>query len=318
MDQRAMDEAALLRHIEHRSRNHPGPASVFHSVIVGPGDDCAVTRSQSGELLLTTVDHLVAGRHFDESMLSDEQSLDLVARKAVARSISDIAAMGGTPAWALATGLLPDGCAYADCLFDHMHRWANHWNAPLIGGDIAFGPGPLALTVTVAGVMPDNAAPVLRSTARAGHAVYVTGPIGDSYDSGHHLRFEPRLAVGRAIAAINHAHGKDSCSMLDLSDGLGRDAARIGVASGVVLDIQAAAIPRRNPAGTPLAAAAAGEDYELLFTLDPALDQPSSEVPITRIGTVREPHPDEAPGATITDPHGTPHDATNLGWNHGG
>ena len=283
---------------------------------MGPGDDCAVTRSSSGDLLLTTVDHLVAGRHFEPELLDDDAGLDLVARKAVARSVSDIAAMGGSPVWGLATGLLPDDCRYADRLFDRMHHWASHFHAPLIGGDIAFGPGPLALTVTVAGTMARGASPVLRSTARPGHAVFVTGSIGGSLESGWHLRFEPRLEIGRAVAALNRAPG--ACSMLDLSDGLGRDAARIGVASGVVLDLEAALIPMNHRCATWRGAVPAGEDYELLFTLDPGLDPPASDVPIARIGTVRAPDAGESPGAVITDPHGTPHDAGELGWNHGG
>ena len=106
--------------------------------------------------------------------------------------------------------------------------------------------------------------------------------------------------------------------MLDLSDGLGRDAARIGAASGVVLDIEAARIPMNHRCAAWRDAASAGEDYELLFTLAPGLGPPSAEVPIACVGTVREPGPGESPGAVMTDPHGTLHHAGELGWNHGG
>ncbi|MEM1186632.1 MAG: thiamine-phosphate kinase [Planctomycetota bacterium] len=298
-----MDETWLLAHIYERSVSMPD------EVLVGPGDDCAVTRNQ-GKLLLTTVDQLVATRHFDPGLLDDSDGLDLVARKAVARSISDIAAMGGRPAWGLATGLLPDGCSYADRLFDAMQRWAAHFGAPLVGGDIAFGPGPLVLTVTVGGTMPDGVHPVLRSGAQPGQGVYVSGSIGGSYESGWHLRFEPRLELGETIARAADGGG----AMMDLSDGLGREAGRIGEASGVVVEIEAALIPMNHRCATWREAAGAGEDYELLFTLPDGVRLPASDVPIARIGTVRE---GGTPGAVVVDPHGVTHDVSDLGWSHG-
>ncbi|MEZ6164121.1 MAG: thiamine-phosphate kinase [Phycisphaerales bacterium] len=193
-----MDESRLHDHIYARS----GSLSLTNGeLLVGPGDDCAVLRTPSGDLQLLTVDQLVEGRHFEPGT-----DLDLIARKAIARSVSDIAAMGGQPAWALATGVLPQGYAHADALFDAMHRWGNHWHCPLVGGDIASHASPdhpLTLTVTVGGTMPLGSMPVLRSGAKPGDLLYVTGQIGGSFESGWHLRFEPRVEVGQ-WASPNH------------------------------------------------------------------------------------------------------------------
>lgn len=261
-------------------------------LVAGPGDDCAVVRL-GGETLLITVDQLVEGRHYEPGT-----ELDGVARKSIARSISDIAAMAGEPVFATATGLLPDGFDRGDELFDAMKRWAEHWGAPLIGGDIASGPGPMVLTTTVIGRC--KGAPLLRSGARIGDGVYVSGPIGGSFASGRHLTFEPRLDAGRA------AREAGVTALIDISDGLGIDAHRIGAMSGVRLQIDADAVPLNQDAGTWRDAFAAGEDYELLAC------GPDCPAGFTRIGTVI----DGPPGAVVIAA-GTEHDASSLGWDHG-
>ena len=261
-------------------------------LVTGPGDDCAVVRI-GGETLLITVDQLVEGRHYDPGT-----ELDLIARKSIARSISDIAAMAGEPLWATATGLLPDGFSHGDELFDSMKRWAESWDAPLIGGDIAFGPGPMVLTVTVVGRC--LGAPLLRSGARVGDGVYVSGPIGGSLASGRHLTFAPRLDAGRAVRAAG------ATALIDLSDGLGIDAQRIGVLSGLRLRIEADAVPLHDDAGMWRDAFAAGEDYELLAC------GPACPGGFIRIGSVV----DGAAGAEIIAA-GSEHAAASLGWDHG-
>ncbi|MBO6514557.1 MAG: thiamine-monophosphate kinase, partial [Phycisphaerales bacterium] len=224
-----MNESQLHEHIYTRSA---GLANLtLGRVVVGPGDDCAVLESPSGELALLTVDQLVEGRHFEPGT-----DLDLIARKSIARSVSDIAAMGGVPNWSLATGVLPKEYPNADQLFDAMHKWASHWNCPIIGGDIASHSSPdhpLTLTVTVGGSMLDDSKPVVRSGAQPGDLLYLTGQVGGSFESGWHLLFEPRLDAGR-WASQTGVH-----AMMDLSDGLGRDADRIAKASGVVIEIEA-------------------------------------------------------------------------------
>jgi thiamine-monophosphate kinase len=246
-----------------------------------------------GETLLITVDQLVEGRHYEPAT-----DLDLVARKAMARSISDIAAMAGEPVWATATGLLAEGFARGDELFGAMKRWAEHWAAPLIGGDIAFGPGPMVLTTTVVGRCVGD--PIMRSGARAGDGVFISGPVGGSLASGRHLTFEPRLDAGRSARAAR------ATALIDLSDGLGIDADRVARASGVRLSIDAEAVPIHEGAGGWREAFAAGEDYQLLAC------GPTCPEGFTRIGEVTE----GKPGAAIWA-DGAAHDAGSLGWDHG-
>ncbi len=304
-----MQESQLHEHIQARSAGLlPGAG---WRAVVGPGDDCAVLQSPppSGGTLLLTVDQLVEGRHYTPGT-----DLDLIARKAVARSVSDIAAMGGTPAWALAAGVLPKGFARADELFDALARWAKHWSCPLVGGDIAAHGAPdhpLTLTVTVAGAMPAGHRPVLRSGARPGDRLWLTGPVGGSFASERHLSFEPCVAQG----LLASRDGSGVTAMIDLSDGLGRDADRIARASGVVIEIDAAAIPLHPDTSTPphwRAAAGEGEDYELLLTCPTRPDIPGILGPI---GHARAPDRDEPPAAFFLD-QSIAHPARSLGWDH--
>lgn len=292
-----MNESTLLTLIESRSR---GMALSGAELLVGPGDDAAVVRTPEGDVLVLTVDQLVEGRHYTAGT-----ALDPVARKAIARSVSDVAAMGAVPVWAMATGLLPEGFEKGDELFAAMSKWALHFGCPLIGGDIATGPGPLALTVTVCGRMEEGHEPKLRSGARVGDEVWLTGAVGNSFNSGWHLAFEPRVALGRAASACAGVH-----AMIDLSDGLGRDAGRVGRASGVKLEIEASKIPLRAGATDWKQAASDGEDYELLIVgKDLAGKLPGLLGPIGVVTSGR-------PGAVIIDEAGGRHDAGELGWDH--
>ena len=299
-----MRESRLHEHIYQRSAGLALGAGWLP--LVGPGDDSAVLETLGGEIVLVTVDQLVEGRHFEPGT-----DIDLIARKAVARSVSDIAAMGGSPAWSLGTGLLPKGYAHADTLFDAMARWARHWNCPLVGGDVASHAEPdhpLTITVTVAGSVPEGRRPVLRSGARAGDRLWLTGLVGDSLASGRHLTFEPRVEQG---LAASH-RGSGVTAMIDLSDGLGRDADRVARASGAVIEIDADAVPLHP--GTPgwRAGVSGGEDHELLIA---AAEKPDIPGLLGPIGRVRAPRPGEAPGAFVLDA-GTPHPAGELGWDH--
>lgn len=302
-----MREDDLLEHI--RQRSLALAAGPGWAVAVGPGDDCAVLQSAGGTLVIG-VDQVVAGRHFEP----DATPIELIARKAVARSVSDIAAMGGVPTWALATAVLPAGYAHADELFDRMAACAQAFGCPLIGGDIAsHGEAShlLTLTVTAAGSMPDGHAPVLRSGARAGDLLWLTGPIGGSFASGRHLTFEPRLQAGLACSRV----GSGARAMLDLSDGLGRDAGRIARASGVVLEIDSAAIPLHPDAGGWRDAAGEGEDHELLIAADPASTLPGELGLLGPIGRVVELAAGGAPGVLFVD--GTTRErGDDLGWLH--
>ncbi|MCA9289127.1 MAG: thiamine-monophosphate kinase [Phycisphaerales bacterium] len=321
-----MRESDLLSHIYQRSA---GLAAAFGQVVVGPGDDCAVIRTPGGDEILLTTDQLVEGRHYEPGT-----PIDLIARKAIARSVSDIAAMGGTPTWSLATACLPRGYKHADELFDAMHRWAKHWGCPLVGGDIAaFGDeaSPVVLGVTVGGILDPMPIvhwwepsehedvdewcrharramkPILRSGAEPGDLVFVTGCLGGAIRSGRHLTFEPRLKEGQLAAWPDSG----VTAMIDLSDGLGRDAGRLARASGVVLELTGTRIPVSTDAETWHEAVRDGEDYELLvcgsdFFFSNAHD----------IGHVRALEPGEAPGVWVTDAYGQRHEVSQWGWDH--
>lgn len=299
-----MHESELLAHIEARSRDLSGQGAI----LVGPGDDCAVL-SFNGPTL-ATVDQLIAGRHFDLARLS----VDQIARKAVARSVSDIAAMCGRPLVALATACLPSNYPSSDELFDSMAKWARSWNCPLAGGDIAIADGPMVLTVTVLGQPHPKRGAVLRSGAKAGDLVYVTGRVGGSLESGRHASFEPRVSEGWWLAE----HLGDSLhAMIDLSDGLGRDAGRIGDASQVQIEIDSAEIPLHIESRSWRGAASDGEDYELLFTADAGASVPrmcgESATPITCIGRVSD-----GSGGVIIIEGSKRYDASQMGWDHQG
>lgn len=313
---RASESALHQRIFAHAA----GLRRVFPRVLVGPGDDCAVVNTAGAgsptRALLITVDQLVEGRHFLPSA-----PIDLIARKAIARSISDIAAMGATPIWGLATGLLPPAFAHAHELLDRLDFWARHWGAPLVGGDIATLPAqptnaPWSLSVTIAGEMTSVAgvpvAPVLRSGARAGDELWITGRIGNSFQSQRHLTFEPRIREGLWLAQTlgDHLH-----AMIDVSDGVGRDAGRIADRSGVAIDIDLARVPMHADVADPLKALGEGEDYELLFAIEPgALDdvpRPVDLAPFTRIGRIFA-----GQGCWVIHPDARRIDARALGWDH--
>ncbi len=292
-----MRESELLEHIYRRSE---GLADASTDLVVGPGDDCAVLRQAGGGLLLLTVDQLLGGVHYKTGT-----PVDLIARKAVARSVSDIAAMGGTPRWALATALLPGNYPHADELFDRMAHWATRWGCPLIGGDIGSGPGELHLTVTVGGEAHPERGPVLRSGVKPGDVLCVSGPLGGALESGHHLDFEPRVELGRRLC---DTLGRNLHAMIDLSDGLGRDGARIAKASGVRLVIDAEKIPRREGVDSWRNAAGDGEDYELLVAIAPGRNVPEGLIEIGRA--------EAGPaGCEIVD-SGEKIDAGEMGWDH--
>src|SRR4051812_4851375 len=173
-----MRELDLLSRIYDRSRDL---SAAFPHVLLGPGDDCAVVAVGPSQVLLK-VDQLIEGRHFVHGT-----SLDLIARKALARSVSDIAAMAGTPGAALAAAALPRDFpqSAANDLFEAASRWAREFGCPLVGGDISSfeaADSPIALSITIMGTPHQARGPVLRSTARAGDAIYVTGTIGGSFD----------------------------------------------------------------------------------------------------------------------------------------
>lgn len=284
----SVNEESLLREIYARSA---GLTARFPQVLVGPGSDCAAVAAGTGPVILK-VDQLVEGRH---CLPRPRTTPDQMARKAVARVVSDIAAAGGVPIAGLCAAALPRGDAGASALFEAVKRWAEHFGMPLVGGDIASHDGPGAiLSVTGVGAAHPVRGVVTRSGARPGDFVYVTGALGGSFERatglGRHLTFEPRL---REAAWLCDTLGAGLRAMMDLSDGLGRDAGRMARASGVRIELEAKAIPLHEGVSGWESAAGDGEDYELLVVVDGAAAAlphccPVTRTPLTRIGCVRE------------------------------
>lgn len=301
-----MRESELLGHIYERSR---GLVAAGARVLVGPGDDCAVVEvggGVGGGQLLLKVDQVVEGRHFVAGT-----AIDLIGRKAVARTVSDIAAMGGTPTVGLCGAVLPSGFAEGDALFDAVSRWAMAFGCPLVGGDISMlgggQAGPLALGMTVVGRVHATRGAVLRSGAMVGDGVYVTGRLGNSFASGRHMTFTPRVKEAARLCA---ELGERLHAMMDISDGLGRDAGRMCVASGVGMEIGAADVPRNADCATWERAVSEGEDYELLFTAAGAVMRECEGTMVTRVGTVVQ----GAGVVVVAD--GKRIEAGEMGWEH--
>lgn len=230
------------------------------NVIAGPGDDCAVVELTPGQWQLLKTDCLIEAVHFSKG--TDPK---LVGAKALKRVLSDIAAMGGTPGEAVVTLALNEDRPLAEVLawYEGMGEVAEEFQCSIVGGETAKLPGEGAiLSIAMTGsVAPGRC--VFRSGAQRGDFILVTGRLGGSFESGHHLTFTPRLRE----AAWLVAHHRPS-AMMDLSDGLGSDLPRLAAASGEGYTIDPARIPCHE--GVPTEKAVSdGEDYELLFTIAP-------------------------------------------------
>jgi len=298
-----MREFDLLRHIYGKA------GSLGDRVTIPPGDDMGAVRVGDVDVLVT-VDQVVDGVHVKLA----NTSLEAVGRKAIVRNLSDVAAMAALPVGAVAAALLPRGFgqARADELFDHMHRIAAGYDCPLFGGDIAFHDGPLVLTVTIL-AEPAGVQPILRSGARLGDGVYVTGRLGGAWDEqggGPHLTAEPRIAVARALAADADVQLH---SMIDLSDGLAGDLRHICERSGASAEIEAERLPCR-PGVDVNDALTDGEDYELCFTAAGTVPGAVAGVAITAIGRVIA---GNEHAVWLIEPSGERKRLEQGGWEHG-
>jgi len=234
------------------------------------GDDAAVVRARP--LAVTSIDTVVDGVHFS---LATHSPAD-VGWKALATALSDLAAMGAVAGEAYVALVVPEGFEGALELVEGMEQLAETSGVTIAGGDVVRGPA-LSVTVTVVGWAESEAELVGRDGAAAGDLVGVTGELGGS-EAGRellergsrepaelvarHLRPAPRLAEGRALAAAG------ASAMIDVSDGLATDARHLAEASGVELLLHLDALPCA-PGVAPEAAAVGGDDYELLFAIEP-------------------------------------------------
>jgi len=225
----------------------------------GPGDDCAVighARSRTWRLLKT--DCVVEGIHFKAG-----ENPRKVGWKALARPVSDIAAMAGRPLHALVTmAISPEAeVERAVAVYAGLRKCAAQYGIAIVGGETARSPGPMFISVTVSGEVERRRC-VFRSGGRPGDLLFVTGRLGGSL-AGRHLIFQPRVAEARWLA--RHFPLK---AMMDLSDGLGADLLRLARASGCGFLLDESALPL-SAASTAAQALSDGEDYELLFALPP-------------------------------------------------
>jgi thiamine-monophosphate kinase len=266
---------------------------------VPPGDDAAVLRPPAERRTVVTVDMLTAGVDF---ILGPDCQPAAVGHKALAVSLSDLAAMAARPEAAFVAVCLPrsGGEAIARGLWAGIEPLARRHGVVLAGGDTNAWDGPLVVSVTAIGSVAPGAA-WRRDGARPGDDLVATGRFGGSL-LGRHLDFEPRCREALAIAARFPVH-----AAIDVSDGLSLDLARLLAASGCGGVIRTAAVPihpdagrmaARDPAaGTPLERALGdGEDFELVLAMPPdaaaalvaAAGPPPLDLPVTIIGTVTQ------------------------------
>lgn len=251
-------------------------AIATHPAAAGLADDTAQLDVAAGRLILTS-DTMVERIHF-----RPHDPAASVGWRLAAVNLSDLAAKGATPVGCLLNYSL-SGDAHWDADFlaglnDVLTRYA----MPLIGGDTVAMPHGSARSFTLTAIGRAQDRVPLRTGARPGDTLWVTGsiggasfgPDGEPCDLARYLRPVPRLAEGQALAA-------QATAMMDVSDGLLVDARRMAEASGVLLTIDLDAIPLALPGLDPIAAATAGDDYELLFTLPP---DTVPLAPATRIG----------------------------------
>jgi thiamine-monophosphate kinase len=266
------------------------------SVIVAAGDDCAVLDlGVPTEYVLFKTDAVVEGVHF-----TSDAPPEKIGRKALARCLSDIAAMGGKPNSALITLGLPKNFDPLDVerLYSGMNELATEHGVAIVGGETTTNPGQMLVSIALLGTVAKEKC-VRRSGAKAGDGIFVTGKLGGSLH-GKHLDFEPRIREGRWLTEHFAIH-----AMIDLSDGLASDLRHIIHASNVGAELLSSAIPisgeaklaakAESSAKPPLLAALTdGEDFELLFTIPPKtsvrlLDgwkKQFPELPLTCIGKI--------------------------------
>jgi thiamine-monophosphate kinase len=273
-------------------------------IVLGIGDDCAIFRPRgSAEDQLFTTDMFIEDVHFQRHTHTSSSA----GWKALARGLSDIAAMGGTPTFCLVSLAIAPWVNRG--WIDGFYRGLLAHRVPLLGGDLARTDRVMA-DIVVAGSVPRGAA-LRRDGARAGDAIFVSGTLGASAlglaaRRGRawtlHKRPQPRLALGRFLREKLRA-----TAAMDLSDGLSLDLHRLAAASGLHAEIT---MPPVFPGATPEHALHGGEDYELLFTAGPRTRVPASfqGVLLTRIGTMRN----GRRGAVLLDGRPLP----PLGYDH--
>jgi thiamine-monophosphate kinase len=337
-------ELAIIRHIRSRAARSGSKA-----LRLGIGDDCALLRPGRGQELAVTTDLTVAGTHFRLDWHTPESA----GHRALARGLSDLAAMGAVPVAAFLSLGLPRELAHpkgswetswAARFLDGLLALARAFKTPLAGGDLSETPVPLADIVLI-GSVPSGRA-MLRSTARAGDLLYVTGTLGGGAAAlppldelarqnkakaskarqmgldpnripknlepllARHFWPQPRIAQGLRLRSQGLAS-----AAIDLSDGLSTDLTHLCEESRVAAEIDPALLPV-HPGANLNYALHGGDDYELLFTAlpDARIPKKIAGVAITRIGRILPAHRNR-PAVTILTPQG-PQPLKPQGWEH--
>lgn len=230
-------------------------------ITVPNGDDSAAFTPTPGMQTLIACDQLIEGRHY-----LAETPAEICGAKLLKRNLSDIAAMGGIPRYAVLSCNVNSACS-EQWLKDFHHgllKCAEEFSVHLIGGDLASSPGPNAFSLTITG---ESAKPIQRCGAEEGDLLFSTGEFGLSFPSEHHLHFTPRVEEGKFLSSYAKA-------MIDVTDGLLLDSQRLLKASANTLDLTflTQKIPARNFAEKDASLKESfcdGEDYELIFAVDP-------------------------------------------------
>jgi thiamine-monophosphate kinase len=271
-----VSEHDLIRWIRRRIGTRRG------RIVVDSGDDAAVLKVGQGNLLFKT-DSVIDGVHFDSRTARPEA----VGHKAIARCLSDIAAMGCFPTFAVVAIMIPKNAreVYIKRVLAGLDRTAERFETPVVGGDVKSHDGRLAISVALLGETR-GLEPVRRSGARVGDAIAVTGPLGGSI-LGKHLKFTPRVKEGLELNRRFELH-----AMIDISDGLSTDLGHLCEESrvGALLfedklpaTADAKKLSRRDKRTVLDHVLNDGEDYELLFTL-PAIQ--AAKLERSRLGRV--------------------------------
>jgi thiamine-monophosphate kinase len=313
-------EKALLARIRRK-------ALTGYAVTAGIGDDCAVVKIPKGHEALVTTDFSLEGVHFRREW----HSAEVIGHRCLTRGLSDIAAMGGVPLAAFVSLALPRRLpqSWVNGFYQGLLKLAGEFSVTLAGGDMAESPSGVMADIVVLGSVPKGKA-VLRSRARPGDRIYVTGSLGGSAaaldlllsgkkknlrpeDFPAHFFPSPRVEVGRILREKALAS-----AMIDISDGLSTDLAHICEESGVGAEIEASAIPRARIGRAPHEvdlnfALHGGDDYELLFTASSSKRIPSAiaGVAITQIGRITR-----RKGIIIRDRNGQDAPLKSRGWEY--
>lgn len=325
----AAGEAALLARIRQRL----GPPPAF--VTLGLGDDAAIVAAERNASSVLTADALVEGVHFDRALMGPAA----IGHRALAVNLSDLAAMGATPRVALLSMGLPDALPLADfdAMLDGLLALAAEHRTTLVGGNLTRTSGPLFLDVTAVGTVRPRRA-LLRSTARQGDTLYVSGRIGAAAAGLAWLRGgtaaggspdvdeavaryrtpQPRVRLG---VLVGRSRAASAC--MDLSDGLGDAVSQVAAASGLGAEVDPGVLPVHPAIGAlglqgedALRFALGSDDYELLFAVprrrQRAFKAAASQarVPVTRIGVLQR-----APAVVLRAPDGEPH-PWPMGYSH--